>query len=360
MIDLFSDTQTLPTPEMLEGIRNAKLGDGTDEEDPTVARLESASAAMLGKEAALLVISGHMGNLVSLMSHAHPGDEVLLDAESHIFHYEVGSIASLAGLMPKLIPSHGGMLCPDELKASIRPPDLHYPVPRLLCLENSHNRSGGRVIPLALHQELCRIAHENGLAVHLDGARIFNAAIASGVSASAFAEDADSVMFCLTKGLSCPLGSVLVGSGEFISRAKRARKRLGGGMRQAGVIAACGIVALDSMIDRLADDHRTARRLALGINQIPGLHVGVNTVETNILNVDHSASELDTSEILARLKAAGVLASSRPPSHVRLVTHRHIDDTTVDQALERIEFALHSVSPPSGLHPSHPCNSSVE
>jgi threonine aldolase len=340
MINLRSDTQTLPTLEMLDAIRNAELGDDTYGEDPTVTRLEAMASRLLGKEAAMLVISGHMGNLVALMAHSGPGDEVLLDPESHIFYYEAGSLASIAGLMPKPVPCPGGIMCPDELKAAIRARNVHHPIPRLLCLENTHNRAGGRVTPLALHRELCRIAHEKGLAVHLDGARIFNAAIACGVSAADFARNADSVMFCLSKGLSCPLGSMLVGSREFIEQARRARKRLGGGMRQAGIIAACGIVALERMIDRLGEDHLTARLLAEGIGKIPGLRVDLETVETNMVYVDHSESHLDTQEILARLKKAGVLGSGRPPRHVRLVTSRHIDDAVVADALGRINFAM--------------------
>jgi len=342
MINLRSDTQTLPTPEMLEAIRTAALGDDTYGEDPTVKRLESLAATRLGKEAAMLVLSGHMGNLCALLAHATPGDEVLLDPESHIFYYEAGALASIAGLMPKPVPSPGGLMRPDELKAAVRARNLHYPIPRLLCLENTHNRAGGRVTPLALHHELCSIAHGLGIQVHLDGARIFNAAIACGVPAAEFAREADSVMFCLSKGLSCPLGSVLAGNREFIERARQARKRIGGGMRQAGVIAACGIVALETMVDRMADDHRTAKLLGEELNQIPGLRVDLATVETNMVYVDHSESGLETNEVLARFKGAGVLASGRPPKQVRLVTSRHIDEATVREAVDRIRPAMHS------------------
>ena len=298
------------------------------------------AAKILGKESALLVISGHMGNLAALMAHASPGDEVILDQESHIFYYEVGSMANVAGLMPMPIQSHQGMLDPTEVRAAIRRKNLHYPIPRVFCLENTHNRSGGRVMPLGLHQELCGIAHENGMVVHLDGARIFNAAIKAGVPASRYAEDADSVMFCLSKGLSCPLGLVIVGTRDFIAKADRCRKRLGGGMRQAGVIAACGIVALEKMIDRLADDHCTAQTLAEGLNQIPGLRVDMKTVETNMVYVDHSASGLSTEEILSRFKRVGVLASGRPPKHVRLVTYRSYDRTMIEEAVGRIRTAM--------------------
>lgn len=340
LINLRSDTQTLPTQEMLDAISRAELGDDTYGEDPTVKRFEALAAQKMGKEAALLVISGHMGNLSALMAHAAHGDEVLLDPESHIFYYEQGSMAGVAGLMPMPVPAHNGFLDPDEVRAAIRRKNLHYPVPRLLCLENTHNRSGGRAMPLELHVELCRVAHEHGLAVHLDGARIFNAAIRHGVSASSYAAHVDSVMFCLSKGLSCPLGSVIAGSRDFIARADRARKRLGGGMRQAGIIAAAGIVALETMIDRLAEDHANARLLACGLNQIPGLQVDPESVETNMVYVDHSRSEFTTDEVLSRFKAAGVLASGRPPKHVRLVTHRHYGRPDIEEALRRIRGAM--------------------
>jgi threonine aldolase len=340
VINLRSDTQTLPTEEMLEAMRAAQLGDDTYDEDPTVQKLESMAAAMLGKQAAMLVISGQMGNLAALMAHANPGDEVLLDLESHIFYYEVGSLANIAGLMPMPLHATDGMIEPDDLRASIRSRNLHYPVPRLLCLENTHNRSGGRAMPLKLHEELCAVAHEHGLAVHLDGARIFNAAVKFGIPAAKYAEHTDSVMFCLSKGLSCPLGSLLVGGKEFIERADRCRKRLGGGMRQAGVIAACGIVALKRMIDRLADDHCTAQALAHGLREIPGLRIALDTVDTNMVYVDHYGTGLSTAEVLARWKKAGVLASGRPPRHVRLVTHRHCDRATVAEAVCRIKISM--------------------
>jgi len=340
LINLRSDTQTLPTEEMLAAINSAPLGDDTYDEDPTVQKLESMAAKLLGKEAALLVISGHMGNLAALMAHAKPGDEVLLDPESHIFYYEAGSMANIAGLMPMPVRAPGGMMDPAELKAAIRSRNLHYPVPRVLCLENTHNRSGGRVMPLELHDELCSVAHERGMSVHLDGARIFNAAVKLGIPAADLAAHADSIMFCLSKGLSCPLGSMIVGSKEFIGRADLCRKRLGGGMRQAGIIAACGIVALEKMVDRLADDHKNARLLAEGLQDVPGLKIDLSTVETNMVYVDHTASGLSTGEILARWKVAGVLGGGRPPHHVRLVTNRHHDAEIVADAVKRIKDAM--------------------
>ena len=344
IINIRSDTQTLPTLDMLEAMRHAPLGDDTYHEDPTVNKLEAMAAERMGKEAALLVISGTMGNLISAMAHASPGDEVIIDPDAHMFYYEAGSLASVAGLMPMPVPSDLGMLDPDAVAAAIRKPNFHYPVPRLLCLENTHNRSGGRVVPPDLHARLCAVAREHGLKVHLDGARIFNAAIAAGVDVKEYTDQVDSVMFCLSKGLSCPLGSMVAGSREFIERADRARKRIGGGMRQAGVIAAAGIVALEAMVDRLAEDHANARVLATGLNRVPGLQVDMTTVETNMVYVDHSPSGLDTATVLSALKTHGIVASGRPPRHFRLVTNRHHDRAVVDEVLRRIERAMESCS----------------
>jgi threonine aldolase len=244
--------------------------------------------------------------------------------------------------MPMPVPSQRGLMDPKDVRAAVRGRDVHFPISRLLCLENTHNRGGGRVVPLDLHRELCRTAREMGLSIHLDGARLFNAAIAAGIDVTEYTRDVDSVMFCLSKGLSCPLGSVLCGSREFIAKADHARKRLGGGMRQAGIIAAAGLVALETMVDRLADDHATARRLAEMLSEVPGLKVDPDEVETNMLYVDHSATGLSTAEVLTRLEAGGVLASDRPPNHFRLVTNRHHDMATVEEAVRRIKRAVAS------------------
>ena len=302
--------------------------------------MNRVAAAAMGKEAAMLVISGTMGNLIALMCHGRPGDEVLVDPTAHMYFYEGGGMANVAGLMPMPVPSYKGLLDPDEVDAAIRKENQHYPVARLLCLENTHNRSGGRVVPLDLHKRLCRVAADRGLAVHLDGARLFNAAIAAGVPAAAYAEDVDTVMFCLSKGLCCPLGSVLAGSREFIDRALYARRRIGGGMRQAGIIAAAGIVALESMVDRLAEDHANARYLAEQLQQIDGLEVDIETVETNMVYVDHTGTGLSTEQLLALWMKHGVNASGRPPMQVRLVTNRHHDRDVLDEALNRIRAAL--------------------
>jgi threonine aldolase len=341
-INIRSDTQTLPTPEMRRAIAEAELGDDTYGEDPTVNRLQEMAAEMTGMEAALLVLSGTMGNLIALMTLAQPGDEVLLDLDSHIFYYEVGNIANIAGLMPMPVPCPEGMMDSHALREAIRSPNLHYPRPKVLCLENTHNRSGGRVLPLELHNELCEVAHDHGLKVHIDGARIFNAALAAGVPVSAYMEKADSLMFCLSKGLGCPLGSMLCGSKEFIAEADRNRKRLGGGMRQAGIIAAAGIHALENNVQRLLDDHKSARRLAEGMNQIPGLYVDMHTVESNMIYLDHRKSGLSNREFLTLLEQHGVLASPRPPYQVRMVTSYHHTPEIIEEILRRTRVAMES------------------
>ena len=340
IIILRSDTATLPTQQMREAIFAANLGDDTYDEDPTVKKLEAMAAEKLGKEAAMLAISGNMANLVALMVHAKPGDEVIVDSNSHIFYYEVGGMASVAGLMPMPVTSHNGMLDPDEVRAAIRSKGLHYPEARLLCLENTHNRGGGRVVPVELHRQLCDVARERGLAVHLDGARIFNATIAANVPVTDYTEHVDSLMFCLSKGLSCPLGSVLAGDKAFIKEAIRVRKRLGGGMRQAGIMAAAGVVALETMIDRLADDHALAKVLANGLNEIPGFNVDLASVQTNMVYTDHSATGLTTEQVMDQLADSGVIASARPPSNIRFVINRHHDEPMIAEALRRIRGAF--------------------
>ncbi len=341
ILNFRSDTQTLPTEEMLDAMRNAPLGDDVYGEDPTVAQLEKLAAQKVGKQAALFVASGTMGNLVALMTHSSGlGEALLVDPTAHIFCNEGGGLASVAGFFPLPVPSNNGLIDPHILSDAIRQPDVHYATPRLLCLENSHNRSGGRVTPLDLHKQLCAVAREHGLAIHLDGARIFNAAIAAGVPAAEYAAEVDSIQFCLSKGLCCPVGSILAGSAEFIERARFHRKRIGGGMRQAGVIAAAGIIALEKMIDRLAEDNDNARLLAEGLNTIPGLSVDMDMVQTNIINVDHTGTGLSTDEIIAKLGDVGVIVSPRAPKAVRMVTCRHTGDNEVREAIGRIRQAL--------------------
>ena len=340
VINIRSDTQTLPTAAMLDAMRGAELGDDMYGEDPTVNRFEAMAAERVGMEAAMLTISGTMGNLVAMMVHAGPGDEVIIDPDSHIMYYETGGLANVAGLMPMAVASCDGCLDPDEVRAAIRRPNRHYPAPRLLCLENTHNRSGGRVVPVDVQDRLCEIAHEHGLAVHLDGARIFNAALAANVPAAHYTRNVDSLMFCLSKGLSCPLGSVVCGSRAFIDKAIAARQRLGGGMRQAGIIAAAGIVALETMLERLADDHANARVLAEGLNGIDGLSVDMASVQTNMVYADHTGTGLSTMQVIDCLKEAGVLVSARPPEQIRFVINRHHDRAVIDEVVRRVRSGV--------------------
>ena len=336
LIDLRSDVKTLPTEDMLEAMRRAELGDAKVNEDPTVLRLEAMAAERLGTEAAMLVISGTMANLAALMAHADPGDAMVLDPDCHIYFYE-GAHARVAGLMPLLVGSRDGLMDPDQLDTVVR---RHQGVsPRLLCLENTHNRGGGRVIPISLHAALCKVAHDHGMSIHVDGARIFNAVVASGTPAAEYARHVDSIMFCLSKSLCCPLGSLLCGSAEFIGKARLASRRLGGGMRQAGVIAAAGIVALDAMVDRLAEDHANARSLAEGVSEIAALSVNMETVESNMVNVGIERSGRPIAEWQNALKAEGVLIGSHRPDKLRFVTHRHISAEDIREVVKRIRQA---------------------
>jgi len=325
IIDMRSDTVTLPTCEMLDAITKTPLGDDVMREDPTVNRLESMSAEIMGKEAALLVPSGTMGNLVSLMAHGGHGQEVLLDEEAHIYWYEQGGLCSIAGYCPKLIPSNDGIMDPSDIDIAIRSSDIHYPESSLLCLENTHNRGGGRTIPPDLFAMLCQTGKRHGLSIHLDGARIFNAAVAYDVDVKTFSKHVDSVQFCLSKGLSAPVGSIVAGNKEFIGRARRARKRIGGGMRQAGIIAAAGIVALQEGPKRLQHDHANAQLLASLIQEIDGFNLAKTPVTSNMVFLDHSAILSNTEEIVQELGSNGLLVGAMPPL-VRLVTNRMVNE----------------------------------
>jgi threonine aldolase len=334
VIDLRSDTVTQPTDEMREAMARAVVGDDVFGEDPTVRDLEALAASMLGKEAGLFVPSGTMANLVAVMTHTQKGDEVLVEAGAHVYYYEVGSMSAVAGVMPRPIVGQLGYVGPEQLREAVRPSNIHFPIPRLLCVENTHNRAGGIPFGPAEMDAVCVTAHELGLVVHVDGARIFNATVALGVPAPALVRHADSVMFCVSKGLSAPVGSVLVGSRTVIDRARRFRKMVGGGMRQAGVIAAAGLVALRTMVTRLAEDHANARTLATGLARMPGLSVDLVQVRTNIVRVQVNGST--AAEFSARLREAGVLALPTGPATIRMVTHRHIAARDVDRALEAI------------------------
>jgi len=330
MVDLRSDTITRPTDAMREAMSRAEVGDDDYGEDATVNRLQALAATKLGKEAALFVPSGTMANLLALLTHTRHGDEAIVEHQAHLYLDEAGGMSALGGVIPRPVVGDRGTITPAHLEAALRPDDRHYAPTRLLCLENTHNSAGGTVMTPAAMAEVCAAAHKRDLLVHLDGARIFNAAVALGVDVRELVRDADSMMFCLSKGLSAPVGSMLVGEASFVARARRLRKMLGGGMRQAGVLAAAGIVALDTMIERLAEDHRHARLLAQRLASLPGLGIDVASIQTNIVMV-HVA---DADAMVAQLATRGVLANAEGPTRIRLVTHRHIGPRELDEAFE--------------------------
>jgi len=334
MIDLRSDTVTLPTEDMREAMRRAELGDDSRDGDPTVRLLEEKAAAMTGKEAAMLVASGTMSNLVCLLAHAQEGGEVLLDPESHILRSEMGGIARLAGLFHRTVPAERGSLDVATLREML---NARLATSRLatavVCVETTHNSAGGAAIPLAALAKVRAAAAEHGVAVHIDGARLFNAAVALGVPAADVARHGDSVGFCLSKALSAPVGSVVCGSSAFIDRARAFRRMLGGAMRQVGVIAAAGVVALDTMVARLADDHRRARKIAEGLHALDRRLVDPRKVESNIVMVDLAATGAEAGAWVKALAARGLRAGTWTRTQLRLVTHRHIGDADVDGAI---------------------------
>jgi len=336
IIDLRSDTVTLPTEEMLEAIRNARLGDDGFGEDPTVNELEALAAKKMGKEAALLVPSGTQGNLVSILSHTKRGDEVILEADAHIYHYELGGLSAIAGVLPRLVKGEMGVPAPEDVEETIRPSDPIFPKTTLLCLENTHNLAGGTCMTPSQTRKLCEVAAKHGLNVHLDGARIFNAAVALGVDVRELVAPVDSVMFCLSKGLSAPVGSLVVGSSSFIDRARRMRKMLGGGMRQAGIIAAAGLVALEKMVDRLREDHANARLLAEGLAKIDGIKIDLRRVQTNIVMFDVSELGLTGREFVEMLLNYGVKALTLRGNVIRMVTHRGIVREDILETLDAV------------------------
>jgi threonine aldolase len=308
----------------------AEVGDDVFEEDPTIQRLEALAAERLGKEAGLFVASGTMGNLVCVLSHTRAGQEVVLDLDSHIFNYEVAGAAVIGSVQMRPVKTARGFLAPDQVREALRPPNIHIPPTGLVCVENTHNRHGGTCCPPEAISDIAAVAHEASIPVHLDGARLFNAAVALKRPARDFARDVDSVTFCVSKGLAAPVGSVICGSAAFIARARRMRKMLGGGMRQAGVIAAAGIVALERMVDRLADDHANARVLAEAVRRLPGLVVDPASVQTNIVifaveRGGAAASAAATAELVAGCEARKVKIHAIGPASIRCVTHKDVD-----------------------------------
>lgn len=336
-VELRSDTKTKPSQAMRRAIFTAEVGDDVSGEDPTVNRLEHLAAGLMGKEAALYVTSGTMGNLTALLTHCGRGQEVVLGDKTHIFWAEVGGAAALGGLSYHIVPNQSdGTIAPSDLEDAVRPEDLHYPPTGLICLENTHNRMGGVVLGMRYMDEVRALADRHALPLHLDGARIFNAAEYLGVPVREVAARFDTVQFCLSKGLGAPVGSVLVGSSEFIGRARKFRKMLGGGMRQAGVIAAAGIVALEETVPKLREDHANARLLGEGIAAIPGLWIDLSLVQTNIVNFSVLREDMSAPRLEALMAEEGVLFHALDEREMRMVTHRDVSREDMEYSVERL------------------------
>jgi threonine aldolase len=339
IVDLRSDTVTLPGEEMRRVMSSAEVGDDVFGEDPTVNRLQEISAERMGKEAAIFVPSGTMGNLVGVLLHARSGQEVIADADAHVFMYEAAGAAMVGGIQLRPIQSQRGVMHASQVRAAIRPrDDSHQPLTTLLCIENTHNRHGGVAWSIDELRSVTAVAREHGIPVHMDGARIFNAALAAGVPAAQVAAGADTITFCLSKGLGCPVGSVLCGPRALITQAERWRKMLGGGMRQAGVLAAAGIFALERMVDRLAEDHRNARTLAESLAEMAGIDCDLKRVQTNIV-LAHLVA-MDANRFLEECRRRGVLAVSMGGDSVRFVTHDGIDASQVQAAIQVVSEVL--------------------
>ena len=341
-VDLRSDTVTGPTAAMRTAMANAEVGDDVYGEDPTVNRLQDLAAEMLGKEAGLFVASGTMGNLIGILSHCQRGDEVIVGKKNHVYLHEAGGISALGGIHSCQIPNQtDGSLLLEDVAAAIRSDDPHEPVTRLVCLENTHNACGGVFQTPQYTRQAAEFAHARGLSVHLDGARIFNAAVAQGIKVEELSRPVDSVTFCLSKGLCAPVGSVLCGSRDYIRKAHRLRKMLGGGMRQAGILAAAGIVALEMMTGRLSEDHVRARKLAEGLKRIPGLVLDQEIPATNMVFLSLSPEVMsDANEVFKKLKKHGILIGVTSQRSFRLVLHYWVDDSGVEKTVAAFRDSL--------------------
>ncbi len=340
MIDVRSDTVTKPTPEMRTAMYEAEVGDDVFSEDPTINRLEETAADMLGKEAGLFVPSGTMANLVSLLAHGQRGDEVILGAGSHIYVNEVGGMAVIGGMHPRPLNDDRGCLAPSDVEAAIRTENIHYPPTALVCLENTHNTAGGIATSPEVMEAVVDVARRHHLKTHLDGARIFNAAAYLGIPVKRLVAPFDSVYICLSKGLGAPVGSLTLGKKEFIHAARKHRKMVGGGMRQAGIIAAAGLVALTTMVERLPEDHQTARHIAEGLAGLPGISIDLSTVQTNIVRFGLERPDMTAGQLSGELKSRGVLANSTGPRTMRLVTHHHIGMAEAEQVIAAFRDVL--------------------
>ncbi len=333
IIDLRSDTVTTPTENMYRRMQEAPIGDDVYGDDPSVNKLEDLAAKTLGKENALFVPTGTMGNLIAIMAHTRPGEEIILERNSHIFLFEAAGASRLAGVQPMPIQGVDGVMNPKEVEESIREENIHFPATGLICVENTHNMAGGMIQPMENLRELKSIAKNHQIPMHLDGARIFNAAVALDCDVKEIAAYFDSVMFCLSKGLSAPIGSMLVGKAGFIDQARKLRKMLGGGMRQAGIMASCGNVSIEQMPNQLKIDHENARILSNGLNKLSGFSVDLDKVHTNIINVSIKGKKISSEAIIENMKAKGILANPRGKDFIRLVTHK-------DVTLEDVKYAI--------------------
>ena len=340
-IDLRSDTITLPTKEMLDAIDRADLGDDVFQEDPTINQLEELAAKRFNKQAALFVPSGTMANLVAVLSHCQRGDEVILGDQAHTFLYEAGGISSFGGVHSRqLVNQADGTIAIDDIKHAIRKEDVHFPTTRLICLENTHNRCFGMPLSSDYVNSVAEVAKNDSILVHVDGARIFNAAVSLDTSVAELTHEIDSVSFCLSKGLSAPAGSLLCGSEDFIYRARRNRKALGGGMRQAGILAAAGIIALENMTERIADDHQNARALAEGISDIKGISIDLDKIQTNIIYFSLDHPKIESSLFLDKMCEKNIHFFELGPSWYRLVTHNGISKDDVSNVVEEFHQLL--------------------
>lgn len=331
-IDLRSDTITQPTPAMRAAMADAEVGDDVFGDDPTVKRLEACVAEMLGKEAALFAPSGTMANQLAVRAHTESGDEILIDANAHIYYYEAGGPAALSGVSCRCMNSVRGIFTATDVETALRPPDQHFPPTKLICLENTHNRGGGSIWPLERIREVADIARRQGLRMHLDGARLWNASVATGIAERDYAAYFDSVSVCFSKGLGAPIGSVLCGSRDFIQRARRFRKMLGGGMRQVGILAAGALYALEHQRSRLADDHANARALAQGLSRLPSIELDPTTVQTNI--VFFNVKTVQAKVLVQRLDQAGVRMLALGPNSIRAVTNLMVTAEEIPKAVE--------------------------
>lgn len=336
-IDLRSDTVTRPTPEMRKAMAEAEVGDDVFGEDPTVNILQEKVANLLGKEVALFVPSGTMANQLSIKSHTQPGDEVIIESSSHPYNFEGGAGAALSGVQFQCVKGVRGILEASQIEEAIRPADHHFAVTRLVCLENTHNRGGGSIFPLEKMAEIYRLAKSRGLLVHLDGARLWNASMATGIKTQEYAKWADSVSVCLSKGLGTPIGSLVAGSKSFIDRVHRFRKMFGGGMRQVGIIAAAGIYALDHHLERLREDHQNAKRLGVGLKEFKGVSIDPRHVETNIVIFDVANSRMTAAQVAETMKKDGVLIHAFGKTQIRLVTHLDVSAKDIEKALKVFE-----------------------